>query len=74
MRRGLSQETLKEAESKGPDSYVYLRGAEGLQRDIQVSGFDCWVHGRLLTETIDPLWKPCWTKNQEAWVPALALP
>lgn len=46
----MSQETFKEAESKGPDGYVYRRGAEGVQCDTQVSGFDCWAHGRPLTQ------------------------
>lgn len=48
-RRGLSQETLKEVESKGLDDWFYIRGKDRVKWDT-VSGFD-EVHGGPLKKT-----------------------
>ena len=49
MRRELSQEAFKAAESKGFDGWFYKRAKDGVQHDA-VSGFD-EVHGRPLKKT-----------------------
>lgn len=74
MRRGWVKKHLRKQNLK--DLMAMFIG--GVQKESSVTHrFLALTAGHMgdhLHRTTDPLWKTCWTKNQEAWVPALALP